>query len=152
MTDTKDAPITDPLIEFGTQTIDDKSNAFGKPRLSWILFFNRLLQGDIGQAFAPVFSGLTVVGTPTITGIYFSNQGFTDFFVRIVPSTSTTATTGTTYFTLPFDVTIDGACFSLSGLQGTASGFVDYLTNRCYPVGWSAVTVPLTIYGRVKTS
>lgn len=145
----QDAPITDPVIEFGSQKVND--DAFGKPRLSWIKWFQGVTQGDIGTRWAPVPTNLTTSGTPTITGAYYQNQGFTDFWIRIVPGTNTSSTGGTTYFQLPFNVTVDGACHAVSGLLGSNAGMVDAVTDRCYPPSWSAVTVPLTIVGRVVT-
>lgn len=131
-------PITNPVIEKDT----------GLPTLPWILFYNSIFFGDTGTTFTPVPVNLTEVGTPTITGAYYRSGQFIDFEIVITPATSTTAVAGSTYFALPFDVLVDGACFAISGLLGSNAGAVDAATNRCYPPSWSAVTVPLTIVGR----
>lgn len=122
----------------------------GKMQLQWILFMQTLLSGDQGTAFVPDVSGLTVVGNPTIAGYYYNNQGFSDFYITIVPGTSTTSTAGTTYFTLPFDVVFDAPCFAITGTNG-ATGAINAATDRCYTPAWSALTTPVTINGRVAT-
>lgn len=147
----QDAPIQDPVIEFGTQQIKD--DAFGKPRLSWILWFQGLLKGDTGNSWTPVATNLTAVGTPTITGNYYKNLGFTDFWIKIVPATNTSSTAGTTYFDLPFDPLIDVPCFAVqNGFASVSGGIVDSVTNRCYPPSWSLITGTITISGRVLTA
>lgn len=138
MTKLSPAPITNPLAEDN-----------GLPTLPWILFFTSLFTGDTGTAWIPLPTNLTAVGTPTITGAYYRSGQFIDFWITIIPGTSTTASAGSTYFDLPFDVLTDGACFAVSGLLGSNAGMVDAITNRAYVPTWSAVTVSLTVSGRV---
>lgn len=139
----QDPPIYEDVIE-GTP---------GKLKLAWILFLSTLNVGDPGTEFTPIVHNLTVVGAdPVITGEYYENAGFTDFWIKIVPGTSTSAVAGTTYFDLPFDVTVDGSCEAVSGNLGENAGMVEAATNRCYPPAWTTVTAPLTISGRVRTA
>ena len=128
--------------------VDENANV----RTSWILFFQGITDGDPGNKWTPTATNLTATGTPTITGNYYENAGYTDFWINIIPGTDTTATAGSTYFELPFDVKVDAPCFAVAGLTGGSQiGMVEATTNRCYPPSWSAVTVPLTISGRVLT-
>jgi hypothetical protein len=129
----------------------------GKARLPWILFFNEVFSGDAGSpssgagAWNPAFVNLTQVGVPSITGKYYRDGRFIDFWVKIVASTSTSSTAGTTYIeALPFTVTTDAPCFATNGTTGIASGVVQASTNRIYVPTWSLITTPLTITGRVE--
>ena len=124
----------------------------GNVRTSWILYFQGLTDGDPGNKWTPIPTNLTQVGTPTITGNYYENAGYTDFWITIKPGTNTSATAGTTYFALPFDAKVDAPCFAVAGLTGgNTIGMVEAATNRCYPPAWTTVSVPLTISGRVLT-
>ena len=128
---------------------DDKGQILpdGKMASEWYLFFQSLITGDYGTAWTPTYTGLGTVGTPTITGYYYQNQGFTDFYIRIVPGTNTTSTQGVTYFDIPFVVTSDNACF-VGGTPG-AVGLIDATNKRIYPPGWTNNPSVLTITGRV---
>lgn len=122
----------------------------GMARLSWVVFFNSLFEGDGGTTFTPTFSGLTSTGTPTISGIYYRlNQRFCVFFVTITPATDTTSVAATTYISnFPLTFAVDSVCFA-----GTGSGAVQAIggirasDNRIYTPAWSAVTTPLTVVG-----
>ncbi len=141
MSNVKAPPIYDPLTE------DD-----GKAKLSWILFFNSIFQGDTGTSWNPSFTNLTTVGTPTITGKFYQiSNSLCYFSVKIIPATSTTSTAGTTFINnFPLKMAADGICFAVSGLLGTNSGMCDSASNSVYVPGWSAVTVPLTVVGLVE--
>lgn len=135
-----ETPLFDPLV-------DEQGYVSA---ITWTLFFQQITSGDNGTAFIPVATALGSVGAPTITGVYYENQGFTDFYITITPGTNTTSVAGTTYLTLPFDAVIDGACFGT--VNGTAGvGAVDAANNRAYTPAWTAITSPVTISGRVKT-
>jgi len=120
----------------------------GKAKLTWLLFFQLLASGDPGTAWQPVVTNLTSVGTPAITGAYYENQGFTDFWVNIIPTTSISGTAGSIYIDLPFTVSVDAPCFGVAGLT-SGIGAVDSVSKRIYPPTFSALTIPLTITGRV---
>lgn len=122
----------------------------GAPTLLFIEFLQNLSQGDPGNKFSPDVENLGTVGTPTITGVYYENNGFVDFYARITPGTNTTSTAGTTYIQLPFTVTSDCPCFATSGSASTV-GSILAASNRAYLPGWSALTSPVTISGRVAT-
>lgn len=116
--------------------------------MKWLLFFQTLLNGDVGTAFSPEFVGLASTGTPTITGVYYQNAGFIDFYVRITPVTDTSSTAGTTYFVLPFQPTSDCVAFTTTEYN-SALGAIQASTRRVYPPSWDNITTPITISGRV---
>lgn len=131
-------PLNDPIM-----------NDEGTINPSWALFFDQLYRGDRGVDWLPQFVGLTTVGAPTITGRYYRlSERIAYFSIHIVPGTSTTSTAGTTYISnFPLRFIQNGACNAVSGLLGSSAGMIDANTNRIYPPGWNAVTVPLTIVG-----
>jgi len=135
-----EAPIGDKIV--------DES---GKATVTWIIFFTLLVTGDVGnKKWTPIVTNLTSVGSPTITGDYYTNNGFTDFWIRIVPGTSTTSTGGSTYIDLPFNVVYDNGGFTL--LNGnTGVNYIDAASRRCFPAGWTTTTFPVTITGRVRS-
>jgi len=125
----------------------------GTATLPWILFFNSLFKGDTGTAWTPLFTSLTITGTPTITGITYKLGSLVYFRVKIVPATNTSSTAGTTYINnFPYTMHGDGACLAVSGLLGSNAGVCDQASNRIYVPAWSAVTVPLSIVGFVEAT
>lgn len=138
-------PIYQPLIE------DPQDSVASLP---WILFFNQVFNGDTGTTWKANFTGLTTVGTPTITGkVYQISKSLAYFAVTITPSTSTTAVAGTTYIdNFPLRMINNGIVFAVSGLLGTNSGMCEQATNRIYVPAWSAVTIPLTVVGLVEAT
>jgi hypothetical protein len=137
-TNVQQIPTFDPPIE-GNE---------GKMRKSWILFLQTLLGGDSGQTFTPIATNLTGTGTPTLTGAYFSNQGFIDFWIKITPGVDTSSVAGTTYIDLPFAVNFDTGSFAAAGV-GAQVGAIEAATRRLYPPTWTGITVPITLTGRV---
>lgn len=133
-----EAPISDNVID------DSK-----KARPTWVEFFASLTRGDVGTTWTPVITGLTSTGTPTISGVYYQNAGFTDWVVKIVPATDTSSTLGVTFITLPFGVTADQPCFAVTGTSA-ANGVVNAAAKQAYTPTWTAITAPVTISGRVK--
>lgn len=131
------APIADKLL-------DDT----GKLRPSWVVYFSELNRGDAGTTWNPTITGLTTVGTPTITGVYYQNNGFTDFAVKIVPGTNTSSTLGVTTITAPFSVAQDAAINVVTGTSN-AQGVIN-TGKTIYLPTWSLITSPVTITGRVK--
>jgi hypothetical protein len=132
------APIADKVL-------DDN----GKLRPSWVEFFSEIIRGDVGKTWNPTVANLTSVGTPTITGVYYQNNGFTDYAVKIVPSTSTSSTLGVTTIQLPFNATVDTAAFVVYG-STVANGIVVGASDTLFLPTWVAITTPITITGRVK--
>ena len=134
-----------------TPIINKEKEAFGLLAPEWTLYINQTYTGDTGTSFVPTYTNLTIAGTPTVTGAYYRDGQFIDFVILLLPGTSTTSTQGSTYFSLPFDVLSDDGCFVVSGLV-CANGAVDAATNRIYTPTWTAVTVPLTMRGRVRAA
>lgn len=115
----------------------------------WAEFFGRLDSGDVGTSFTPTFTGLTTVGTPTISGVYYQNQGLTYFAVKIVPGSSTTSVFGGTTFSVPFGVTADTSV-SAAWVVGINIGVIT-TGKMVYCPSWTAVPSPVTITGLVKS-
>lgn len=133
------------------QPVADPTN--GVASLPWILFFNGLFDGDLGTSWTPTFTNLTTTGAPTITGKYFKIGSLVYFWVKIIPSTDTSSTAGTTYINnFPVVMKSDGINFAVSGLLGTNSGMCDQASNKIYVPMWTAITIPLTIIGLVEAS
>lgn len=136
-------PIQDPIIE-----VDANGKTEGRIKKTWVFFFNQLADGDTGTEWTPVATNLT--GSYTLSGKYFKNSGFIDFWITVDPTTSSTSTLGTTYFELPFDATVSTQCQAVYG-STAALGIIDPSLNRCFPPSWAAVATVVTISGRVFT-
>ena len=132
------APIADKVL-------DDN----GKLRPSWVEYFSQLNRGDIGTTWNPTIVNLTSVGTPVITGVYYQNDGFTDFSVKIVPGTNTSSTLGSTTIAVPFSVVVDKVVEVTAG-NTVAFGVIVSSSRTIFLPTWTTVTVPITISGRVK--
>lgn len=132
------APIAD-------RVLDD----LGKFRPSWVEYFSGLNRGDVGTTWNPVTANLTSTGTPVITGVYYQNNGFTDFAVKIVPATDTSSTLGSTTIAIPFNATADVPVFVVTGTSA-ASGVLTASSKTIFLPTWTAITSPITITGRVK--
>lgn len=145
------APIYAPLFDDPTGQLNAVA---AQP---WILFFNQLASGDVGQSWNPIISNLTTVGgTPQIVGaLYQLSSAIALFFINIIPAAggSTSAVAGTTFVNnFPLVMQSNGVCWAVSGLLGTMAGMCDLNSNDIYPPAWTAVTVPLTIIGIVGAS
>lgn len=141
-------PIYQPMVDSG-----------GNVQLQWMIFFNALFQGAVGQAWSPLLNSLTQVGgTPKVAGNYYQiGSQLALFTINVTPPTgpsgSTTSVAGTTYASdFPLNFNGNGICFAVSGNLGTAAGMVDASTQKIWVPGWSAVTVPLTVMGLVEAS
>lgn len=134
-----EAPLIDPMV--------DESR---RCRPSWADYFNLVTRGDGGTSFTPVFANLGTTGTPTITGVYYQNQGLTYFAVKIVPATDTSSVAGSTTFALPFNVVADTGCDAVVGVT-TARGVVNASSRTVYTPTWTNIAVPITITGLVKS-
>jgi hypothetical protein len=130
-----DAPIAENVID------DSK-----KMRPAWVEFCANLTRGDVGTTWTPSITSLASTGTPTISGVYYQNQGFTDWTVKIVPATDTSSTLGVTFITLPFTVTADNPCFAVYG-STVAGGIIKASAALAYLTTWVAITMPVTITG-----
>lgn len=122
----------------------------------WAIFINQLFEGDAGETWQPLFTGLTTVGVPKITGrVYQISQYLSLFVVTITPAggENSSAVAGTTYINnFPLTMNGNGINFAVSGLLGTNAGMCEQSSNRIYVPGWTTVTVPLTVMGIVEAS
>lgn len=116
----------------------------------WANYFDSIVQGDVGTSFAPNITALTATGTPTISGVYYQNQGFTDFYIKIVPGTDTSSILGTTFCKLPFRVTADAGGFAVSG-TGAVPCAINAAAAIVYFPTWTNIAVPVTVSGRVNS-
>lgn len=135
-------PRTEPLVD------DDKFIT-----LSWQSFQEALASGDPGTAWNPNFVGLTVVGTPNITGKYYRiSDSLAYYRITVSASTSTSATNGTTYCdNFPLRIISDAANLSTSGFTAAPAG-VTASDKRIYTATWSAVSSPIIITGMVEVN
>lgn len=125
----------------------------GKATLPYILFFNHLATGDTGQIWTPIFTGLTIVGTPSITGTYYQFGNLVYYRIDIIPSTSTTSVSGTTYCNnFPLVFAGFGVCAAVTNAPSAALGMVDSSVQRIYTPSWSAITSQITIVGVAEAS
>ena len=125
------------------------SNKDGLPTLPWVLFFNQNFEGDAGEAWSPNFVGLTISGTPTITGRFYRLSQYLVFFkIDIEPDTSTSATAGSTYVdNFPLGVTGNGFCTVVAGNTGGSIGMVRASDKRIYVPAWTNVTDTVSVLG-----
>jgi hypothetical protein len=137
------APIKDPIIE-----VDRSGKTDGFIKKTWIFFFNQVVDGDNGSDWTPIATNLS--GSYTLTGKYFRNAGFIDFWINVDPITSSTSTLGTTFIELPFDASVATSCTAVYG-STVAQGIIDPSLNRLFPPSWGAVASVVTISGRVFT-
>jgi hypothetical protein len=97
--------------------------------------------------FTPVFTNLTVIGTPTYTGTY-TRVGRVVFARVVATSTTTTAcTNGTTTITgLPYNANGSSVCYSANGgtAQGYGTGFM--AVGTVYPPTWAATASVTTTF------
>lgn len=132
---------------------EELSDENGKAKTPWILFFNQIFTGDNGTAWTPTFTGLTTVGTPTITGRYKRiGSGLVYFTVVIAPATSTSSVAGTTFLNnFPLNITNSGGCavsVTTTSALGTAVGG----TKTIYMPVWTGITTPVTISGLIEAT
>lgn len=130
-------PIKDPVV--------DKD---GRANKSWVFYFNQVSEGDDGTSWTPIATNLG--GSYALSGKYYKNSGFIDFYITIDPTTSSTSTAGSTYIDLPFDVSIASVCFATYSSTALI-GAVDPSTNKIYPPSWSGITSVVTLTGRAFT-
>jgi len=136
------APLQDPIVD-----VDQSGKTDGRVKKSWFIYFNTLADGDQGTDWTPVATNLT--GTNTLVGKYFRNAGFIDLWITVDTSTTSGSTLGSTYFELPFDVTVASAC-DVVYASTVVQGIIDPSTNRLFSPTWSTSNV-VTITARVFT-
>lgn len=125
----------------------------GKITLPWLLFMDQVFTGDQGTPWNPTVTGLTISGTPVITGTYYQVGSVVFFSILIVPATSTTSVSGTTYCNnFPLTISKDSSCTAVTNAPSAALGMCDSTTNRIYFPSWSAITSQVTVSGWVVAS
>lgn len=125
----------------------------GKASRAWLEFFDNVFRGDQGQAWTPTFTGLTTVGTPTITGSVYQWGALVKWWVKIVPGTNTSSTSGTTYINnFPLRISVDDFCVATTNAPSAVLGMVEAATNRIYVPSWSLITSSITITGTAVAS
>lgn len=99
--------------------------------------------------WTPTFTGLTAVGSPTITGRYSRFGNLIFFMVKVVAGTTTAAVAGTTYCDLPIAAAFDGTCATVDKTTnvGIGTGVVDAAADRCYPGAWAATADVIVFTG-----
>jgi len=104
------------------------------------------------QAFTPTFTGLTNVGSPTITGRYYKDGSRVYFQVKIVPGVTSASAAGTTYFALPIlaaaeGISGDGSMVDLTTFVAIGVVAFDIANSRCYPPTKAATGDSMVIAG-----
>lgn len=126
----------------------------GEITMPWLLFFNQAFYGDAGTNWTPTFTGLTTVGSPTISGRYYQLSQYVCYFnILVTPGTNTSAVAGTTYVdNFPLTSNSNGICGTVSNKLGGGLGMVEASSNRIYVPAWTTVTTPINIIGIVEAS
>lgn len=133
------------------EIVSDKDT--GKMTLPWILFMNQVFTGDAGTPWIPTITGLTISGTPVITGIYYQIGALAYFTILIIPATSTTSVSGTTYCNnFPLTMKSSAPSTATTNAPSASLSVCDSLTNRIYFPSWSAITSEVTISGWIPAS
>lgn len=140
MTQVSQPPVYNPLAD-----------ETGKATLPWLQFFNAVYVGDTGTAWNPLFTGLA--GAAQINGIYYLVGKLCYFRIDIIPVTSTTSTSGSTYVNnFPLMLRGFGACAAVTNAPSAALGMADSTTNRIYAPSWSGITSQVTLCGLVEAN
>lgn len=111
-----------------------------------------LLPTRAWKSFTPVFTNLTTVGSPTLTGRYIQGDGKVFFQVKIVPGTTAASTAGSTYFGLPTvagaeGITGDGSMIDLTTKISVGVCAFDIANSRCYTPTQGATADNIVIAG-----
>jgi hypothetical protein len=134
---TQPAPITQPVIDNN-----------GLPTLPWTLFFNQNYNGDAGQTWTPVVSGLTGVLESVAGRFYRVSQYLVFFRITLTPNGNTSSTSGTTNVNnFPLTFSFDGFNTVVSGATGGAIGMNRASDNLILFPSWTNVSAPLIILG-----
>lgn len=96
-------------------------------------------------AWSPTLTGFTAVGSPTVTGRYFTSGRMCFAQIKIVPGTTIASIAGTSYTDLPVAPAASGmagliTAANLTTLIGLGTGVLDYANAKSYPPAWGAST------------
>jgi len=92
-------------------------------------------------SWTPSFTGLTTVGTLTATGKYVKIGRLVQVEMRVVSTTTTASTAGTTYSSTPFPAASRSTCTAVNASTKASYGVggVGFGDARCYTPTWPAV-------------
>ncbi len=137
-------PQPHPLANAANDPIARKVFSRGADPLSPLLLVRPWL------TWTPVFTNLTNVGSPVITGRYIQGEGRVFFQVKVVPGTTSASVAGSTYVALP---TTAGGIGGSADMQDITT-FIsigdcafDVTNSRCYTPSQGATGDTLTIAG-----
>lgn len=129
---------------------------FYAPKNGWMLQANSAREtyrytGSAWEIFyqegtwAPTFTNLTIVGTPTYTGIFTKIGRSWSFTLRIQSTTSTSSTALGTFFALPSSPSSNSTLSAVNRTTnvGYGNGFIAAADNA-YPPAWPAVSDVIT--------
>lgn len=142
----KKPPIQKPLIGEG-----------GLVSPEWALFFQQAWTGDTGEEWTPAFTGLTVVGTVTITGKIFQISRYLTYITVTITSVAggtSASVAGTTYINnFPGNINNDGMIVNGRVTTGVGLGtaVVRASDNRIFTSNWTATTDTIIITGIIET-
>jgi hypothetical protein len=109
---------------------------------------------EITGTWTPVFTSLTVVGSPTITGRYTRHGRIVWYNIYITGAVGVTSasTAGTTYCTLPIPATQDDTVSVTNGTTrlSVGGGYLDSTNDRLYPASWTATENKIIISGKYE--
>jgi len=103
--------------------------------------------------WTPSPTNLVTTGTPVYTGTYELTGNLVSFTIHITNSGggNSTATAGSTNFTLPFSIITPGTCTAASNNTGQGFGSAIVNNNRAYVPSWTADS-DVVIAGQYFTS
>lgn len=118
---------------------------------------NEVLKDYEEGTWTPVLSSFTIVGTPTVTGIYIKVGQHIYFSIKIVPATSTACTAGTSYINLPYTATTFasanvGAADITTNIGLNTIGVISASTNFVFPPAWGVTGNTIVISGTYRAS
>jgi hypothetical protein len=89
--------------------------------------------------WTPVPTSLVTTGTPVYAGTYEKSGNLVSFTIRVTNSGggTSTATAGSTNFTLPFSTVTAGTCVAASNNTGQGFGTALCNSNRAYVPSWT---------------
>jgi hypothetical protein len=112
------------------------------------------LDAYLESAWTPVATNLTVVGTPTYTGIYTKIGNRIFWSLDVISTTSTAATANSTYFSgLPVGAgNGDVAPAVRSDVTSLGNGLLDTANGRVYAPTWSATALRVFLSGSYQAA
>lgn len=112
------------------------------------------LDAYLETAWTPVATNLTVIGTPTYTGVYTKIGNRIFWSLDVISTTSTAATANSTYFSgLPVgNGNGDVVSAVRADVTSLGNGFLDAATGRVYAPTWSATGLRVFLSGSYQSN